>query len=84
MVPVAGLEPARCHQRWILSPLRLPFHHTGTSACQFNILSGKLQERFLHFPQSSGSRRIRTMAASPVMVEIQSMIKLATSRIRIS
>ena len=29
MVPVAGLEPARCRQRWILSPLRLPFHHTG-------------------------------------------------------
>ena len=24
MVPVAGLEPARCRQRWILSPLRLP------------------------------------------------------------
>ena len=24
MVPVAGLEPARCCQRWILSPLRLP------------------------------------------------------------
>ena len=29
LVPVAGLEPARCRQRWILSPLRLPFHHTG-------------------------------------------------------
>ena len=24
MVPKAGLEPARCRQRWILSPLRLP------------------------------------------------------------
>ena len=24
LVPVAGLEPARCRQRWILSPLRLP------------------------------------------------------------
>ena len=24
MVPVAGLEPARCRHRWILSPLRLP------------------------------------------------------------
>ncbi len=24
LVPVAGLEPARCHHRWILSPLRLP------------------------------------------------------------
>ena len=32
LVPVAGLEPARCRQRWILSPLRLPFHHTGIGA----------------------------------------------------
>ena len=32
LVPVAGLEPARCRQRWILSPLRLPFHHTGRCA----------------------------------------------------
>ena len=23
-MPVAGLEPARCRHRWILSPLRLP------------------------------------------------------------
>ena len=29
MVPVVGLEPTRyCYQR-ILSPSRLPFHHTG-------------------------------------------------------
>ena len=30
LVPVAGLEPARCRQQWILSPPRLPFQHTGT------------------------------------------------------
>ena len=30
VVPVAGLEPARCHHRGILNPLRLPFRHTGT------------------------------------------------------
>ena len=38
MVPVAGLEPARCRQRWILSPLRLPFHHTGRcyALCRYN------------------------------------------------
>src|SRR5699024_7209077 len=24
VVPVTGLEPVRCRQRWILSPLRLP------------------------------------------------------------
>ena len=29
MVPKAGLEPARCHQRGILNPLRLPFRHLG-------------------------------------------------------
>lgn len=29
MVPVAGLEPARPHGQGILSPLRLPFRHTG-------------------------------------------------------
>ena len=29
-MPVTGLEPVRCRQRWILSPLRLPFHHTGS------------------------------------------------------
>ena len=31
MVPVAGLEPARCCHRWILSPLRLPIptHRRG-------------------------------------------------------
>ena len=29
LVPVTGLEPVRCCQRGILSPLCLPFHHTG-------------------------------------------------------
>ena len=29
LVPVAGLEPARLLQRGILSPICLPFHHTG-------------------------------------------------------
>jgi len=24
LVPGAGIEPARCRQRWILSPVRLP------------------------------------------------------------
>jgi hypothetical protein len=24
VVPGAGIEPARCRQRWILSPVRLP------------------------------------------------------------
>ena len=29
VVPVAGVEPARLLGRGILSPLCLPFHHTG-------------------------------------------------------
>ena len=31
VVPVTGLEPVRCRQRWILSPLRLPIpsHRRG-------------------------------------------------------
>ena len=29
LVPAAGLEPARLLGRGILSPLCLPFHHTG-------------------------------------------------------
>ena len=32
MVPVVGLEPTRCRHQRILSPSRLPFHHTGTTA----------------------------------------------------
>ena len=29
LVLVVGLEPTRCHQHRILSPTRLPFHHTS-------------------------------------------------------
>ena len=36
MVPVTGLEPVQCCHRGILSPLCLPFHHTGLN---FFILS---------------------------------------------
>ena len=50
MVPVTGLEPVRCRQRWILSPLRLPFHHTG----RFNLFIipydlQKFKRKFPHF-----------------------------------
>ena len=31
LVPVVGLEPTPCRQERILSPSRLPFHHTGIS-----------------------------------------------------
>ena len=31
MVPEAGLEPAQGYPYRILSPARLPFHHSGTA-----------------------------------------------------
>ena len=49
MVPVAGLEPARCRQRWILSPLRLPFHHTGTVLYDYRAFTEKLQVPYTSF-----------------------------------
>ena len=45
LVPVTGLEPVRHHWRRILSPLRLPFHHTGRCITQYSILPGKMQEK---------------------------------------
>ena len=49
MVPVVGLEPTRhCWQR-ILSPSRLPFHHTGKLLIYYTPLFQKLQEVFAHF-----------------------------------
>ena len=32
MVPVEGVEPSRCSHLGILSPMRLPFRHTGIDA----------------------------------------------------
>ena len=32
VVPLAGLEPARCFHHLILSQARLPFRHRGLSA----------------------------------------------------
>ena len=37
LVPLAGLEPARVLSRGILSPLRLPFRHTGSSQLSFYV-----------------------------------------------
>ena len=46
LVPVAGLEPARCRQRWILSPLRLPIPSHRQVWCSYypipNVLPGFL------------------------------------------
>ena len=47
VVPVTGLEPVRCRQRRILSPLRLPFHHTGAVPIQYSTFLWKMQEKVL-------------------------------------
>ncbi|MEY3219419.1 MAG: hypothetical protein RIT27_776 [Pseudomonadota bacterium] len=35
VVPGAGLEPARCYHRGILSPLRLPISPPGRVKCYY-------------------------------------------------
>ena len=47
LVPVAGLEPARHRWRWILSPLRLPFHHTGNYQHSIHHLFQNSKGKFL-------------------------------------
>ena len=51
LVPVTGLEPVRHRWRWILSPLRLPFHHTGVCANQYITNQRKMQEKFFRAAQ---------------------------------
>ena len=47
MVPEAGLEPAHGYPYRILSPARLPFHHSGTRAIISNGQQLGFQERML-------------------------------------
>ena len=47
MVPVTGLEPVRHRWRRILSPLRLPFHHTGILPVYYSTSHVKYQVLFL-------------------------------------
>ena len=45
LVPVTGLEPVRCRQRWILSPLRLPIpSHRQRRLYYYSRSGGGLQE----------------------------------------
>ena len=46
LVPVTGLEPVRCRQRWILSPLRLPIpSHRQIKQSYYTRTRPKLQEK---------------------------------------
>ena len=47
MVPVTGLEPVRCRQRWILSPLRLPIpSHRQMLPAHYTVNGAGLQDKF--------------------------------------
>ena len=55
MVPVVGLEPTPCCQERILSPSRLPFHHTGLlkKHSYYSVLFQKKQAYFIkNFPKN--------------------------------
>ena len=65
LVPVVGLEPTRCRHQRILSPSRLPFHHTGVSLSSIYHSKRKFKrKRFA--PQISGrtGKKCRRTAAS--------------------
>ncbi len=55
MVPVAGLEPARCRHRWILSPLRLPIpSHRQNYYKEYNNIELIINQYFyFHFVYSN-------------------------------
>ena len=44
LVPVTGLEPVRCRQRWILSPIRLPIPSHRQKQVEYSITSIQTQE----------------------------------------
>lgn len=50
VVPVAGLEPARCRQRWILSPLRLPIPSHRQVRMYYSHPNEKSQVPCVNFP----------------------------------
>ena len=53
LVSVAGLEPARCHQRGILSPLRLPIPSHRHLMLLYNSTSlFQTQAKQMRFPQN--------------------------------
>ena len=47
LVPVTGLEPVRCRQRWILSPRRLPIPTHRQVLAYYSVLSAAFQEEIL-------------------------------------
>ena len=49
MVPVVGLEPTRYRYQRILSPSRLPFHHTGKLLDYYTLRKAKNQVLFWKF-----------------------------------
>ena len=57
MVPVTGLEPVRCRQRWILSPLRLPIpSHRPVTRSLYRRRGANSRGKFPP-PENSGKQR---------------------------
>ena len=66
LVPVTGLEPVRCRQRWILSPLRLPIsshRHISFVRQYYNTAFRKRQAEFPVFPTVFSAKTTRSTAA---------------------
>ena len=67
VVPVVGLEPTRCRHQRILSPSRLPFHHTGVSPTSIyhprpkfkreRARGSKRQQKGMKTPKHEGEQR---------------------------
>ena len=55
MVPVVGLEPTPCRQERILSPSRLPFHHTGERNVYYTGWVWKIQENSIRISKMNSS-----------------------------
>ena len=55
LVPEEGLEPPRYCYRWILSPVRLPFRHSGAVREVYSKSHGCCQACFLLQPQKHAS-----------------------------
>ena len=66
LVPVVGLEPTRCRHQRILSPSRLPFHHTGVSLTSIYHSKGKFKRKrsALQIGGRMGKKRRRTAASN--------------------
>ena len=65
LVPEEGLEPSQGYPYRILSPARLPFHHSGTEDSINNEAPTRIQERVYQRGDNGPFRR--AVSSTPVM-----------------